>query len=157
NPLLGISRILIAAGHQVAGLSGSAFRRPIERAGIEFHALPAGADFDLSDLLSVVPELKHIPPGPEWLRVAAERVFVDAIPAQHQGLQRVLGDLSVDIVIADDMFFGVLPMLLGSRSRRPPIVLCGTSILHWRRDDMAPTFLGLPPASSEAQLKEYAA
>src|SRR5258705_516720 len=66
NPLLAISRFLIAAGHQVVGLSGSAFRKPIERAGIAFRALPAGADFDLSDIHSVAPELKTIPPGPEW-------------------------------------------------------------------------------------------
>jgi UDP:flavonoid glycosyltransferase YjiC (YdhE family) len=55
------------------------------------------------------------------------------------------------------MFFGVLPMLLGPRSKRPPIVLCGTSILHWRREDGAPLFAGLPPAATKAQLKEYAA
>jgi hypothetical protein len=36
-------------------------------------------------------------------------------------------------------------------------VLCGTSILHWRREDGAPPFLGLPPATTRAQLKEYAA
>jgi hypothetical protein len=55
------------------------------------------------------------------------------------------------------MIFGVLPMLLGPRSKRPPIVLCGTSILHWRREDEAPHFAGLPPATTQAQLKEYAA
>jgi UDP:flavonoid glycosyltransferase YjiC (YdhE family) len=55
------------------------------------------------------------------------------------------------------MFFGVLPMLLGPRSKRPPIVLCGISILHWRREDGAPHFLGLPPATTQAQLNEYAA
>src|SRR5689334_4042546 len=53
--------------------------------------------------------------------------------------------------------FGVLPKLLGPRSKRPPIVLCGTSILHWRREDGAPHFLGLLPATTQAQLMEYAA
>jgi UDP:flavonoid glycosyltransferase YjiC (YdhE family) len=48
-------------------------------------------------------------------------------------------------------------MLLGPRSTRPPIVLCGTSILHWRREDRAPLFVGLPPATTPAQRKEYAA
>jgi len=51
----------------------------------------------------------------------------------------------------------VLPMLLGPRAKRPAIVLCGTSILHWRREDGAPYFAGLPPATTSAQLKEYAA
>jgi MGT family glycosyltransferase len=157
NPLLAIGRILIAEGHEVAGLSCNALRERIEGIGAEFHPLPAGADFDLRDIISVVPELKNIPPGPEWLRVAIERLFVDTIPAQHKGLQQVLQDFPAEIIIGDDMIFGVLPMLLGPRSKRPPIVLCGTSILHWRREDGAPLFAGLPPATTQAQLEEYAA
>jgi hypothetical protein len=55
------------------------------------------------------------------------------------------------------MFFGVLPMLLGPRSKRPPIVMCGTSILHWPREDGAPLFVGLPPATTPKQRAEYVA
>jgi UDP:flavonoid glycosyltransferase YjiC (YdhE family) len=157
NPLLTIGRLLIAEGHEVVGLTGSALRERIEGIGAQFQPLPAGADFDLRDILSVVPELKDIAPGLEWLRVAIERLFVDTVPVQHKGLQQVLRDFPAEIVIGDDMFFGVLPMLLGPRSKRPPIVLCGISILHWRREDGAPHFLGLPPATTQAQLNEYAA
>ena len=157
NPLLAIGRILIAEGHEIVGLSGNALRERIEGIGADFRPLPADADFDLGDIASVVPELKHITPGPEWLRVAIERLFVDTIPAQHKGLQQVLRDFPADVIIGDDMIFGVLPMLLGPRSKRPPIVLCGTSILHWRREDEAPHFAGLPPATTQAQLQEYAA
>jgi MGT family glycosyltransferase len=157
NPLLAVGRILIAEGHEVAFLSGSALRSRIEDIGAKFHAFPAGADLDLRDLLSVVPELKDIPPGPEWMRVAFERVFADPVPAQHKGLQQVLRDFPADVIIADDTMLGVLPMLLGPRAKRPAIVLCGTSILHWRRADGAPHFVGLPPATTPAQLNEYAA
>jgi hypothetical protein len=157
NPLLTIGRILIAEGHEVVGFSGSALREPSEAIGAEFRPLPAGADFDLRDILSVVPELKNIPQGPQWLRAAIERVFIDTIPAQHKGLEQVLRDFAADVMIGDNMIFGVLPMLLGLRSKRPPIVLCGTSILHWRREDGAPHFAGLPPATTQAQLKAYAA
>jgi UDP:flavonoid glycosyltransferase YjiC (YdhE family) len=157
NPLLAIGRILLAEGHEVVGLSGNALRHRIEGIGAKFRPLPAGADFDLRDIISVVPELKDIPPGPEWLRVAIERVFVDTIPAQHRGLQQVLRDFPADVIIGDDMIFGVLPMLLGPRSKRPPVVLCGTSFLHWLREDGAPHFAGLPPATTQAQLVEYAA
>jgi MGT family glycosyltransferase len=157
NPLLAIGRILIAEGHEVVGLSGNAFRDRIEGIGAEFHPFPASADFDLRDILSVVPELKDIPPGPEWLRVAMERLFVDTIPAQHKGLQQVLRDFPADVIIGDETIFGVLPMLLGPRSKRPPVVLCGTSFLHWRREDGAPHFIGLPPATTQAQFEEYAA
>src|SRR5260221_2982845 len=156
NPLLAIGRILIAEGHEVVGLSCNALRERIEGIGAGFHPLPPGADFDLRDIISVVPELKNIPPGPQWLRVAIQRLFVDTIPAQHKGLQQVLRDFPADVIIGDDMIFGVLPMLLGPRSKRPPIVLCGTSILHWRREDGAPLFAGLPPATTQAQLEAYA-
>ena len=157
NPLLAIGSFLIAEGHEVAFLSGSALRSPIERIGARFYAFPAGADFDLRDFATVAPELKTIPPGPEWFRVAMERVFVDAIPAQHKGMQQALQEFPADIIIGDDMLFGVLPMLLGPRSKRPPIALCGTSFLHWRRDDGAPHFFGLPPATTQAERDEYAA
>jgi MGT family glycosyltransferase len=157
NPLLAIGHILIAESHEVAFLSGSALRSRIEGIGAPFHAFPAGADFDLRDIPSVAPEIKDLPPGPEWLRVIVERVFIDPVPAQHKGLQQVLRDFPADVIIGDDMMFGVLPMLLGPRAKRPAIVLCGTSILHWRREDGAPYFAGLPPATTSAQLKEYAA
>jgi hypothetical protein len=121
NPLLAIGRILIAEGHEVVGLSGNALRERIEGIGAKFRPLPAGADFDLRDIVSVVPELKNMPPGQEWLRVAIERLFVDTIPAQHKGLEQVLRDFSADVIIGDDMFFGVLPKLLGARSKRPPL------------------------------------
>jgi MGT family glycosyltransferase len=157
NPLLAIGRFLIAEGHELAFLSGSALRSRIEGIGATFYAFPAGADFDLRDFASVAPELKSIPPGPDWLRVAMERIFVDTVPAQHQGLQQVLQEFPADVIIGDDMIFGVLPMLLGPRSKRPPIVLCGTSILHWHREDGAPHFAGLRPATTQQQRDEYAA
>jgi len=157
NPLLAIGRILIAEDHEVAFLSGSALRSRIEAIGAKFHAFPTGADFDLRDHSTVAPELLTMPPGPDWLRVALERVFVDPVPAQHQGLRQMLRNFAADVIIGDDMLFGVLPMLLGPRAKRPPIVLCGTSLLHWRREDGAPHFVGLPPAVTPEQRDEYAA
>jgi MGT family glycosyltransferase len=156
NPLLAITRILLAEGHEITFLTGSAFRARIESSGAKFVSLPMGADLAGRDLLSLAPELKDIPPGLEWLRVAIERIFVDAVPAQHQGLLRALQECQADVIVGDDMFFGVLPMLLGARSKRPPFVLCGTSILHLAREDGAPNFLGLPPATTAEQRHQYA-
>jgi MGT family glycosyltransferase len=157
NPMLAIARILVGEGHEVAVYTGSAFRDRIEAAGAEFFSLPSDADFDPADPFSRIPELKVLPPGLEWLRVAIERVFIENIPAQNEGLQRLLRSFGPDLIVGDDMFFGVLPMLLDAGSRRPPIVLCGTSILHWPREDGAPIFLGLPPATTSEQREQYAA
>jgi MGT family glycosyltransferase len=156
NPLLAIVRMLRAEGHNITFLTGSAFRDRIEDSGAKFASLQGRADFDGRDFLAVAPELKDIPPGLEWFRVAIERIFVDSLPAQHQGLLQALEECQADVIVGDDMFFGVLPMLLGSRSKRPPIVLCGTSFLHLAREDGAPNFLGLPPATSEEQRRQYA-
>ena len=90
NPLLAVARILMAEGDEVVFLSGSALRERIEGIGAAFRAFPAAADIDLRDLISVVPELKTIPPGPEWRRVVVERIFVDTMLAQHEGLRQVL-------------------------------------------------------------------
>jgi MGT family glycosyltransferase len=155
NPLLAITRILLAEGHEITFLTGSAFRDRIENSGAKFVSLQGRADFDGRDFLSVAPELKDIPPGLEWFRVAIERIFVDAIPAQHQGLLQALEECQADVIVGDDMFFGVLPMLLGSLSKRPPVVLCGTSFLHLAREDGAPNFLGLPPAITDEQRRQY--
>jgi MGT family glycosyltransferase len=156
NPLLAIVHMLRADGHNITFLTGSAFRDRIENSGAKFASLQGRADFDGRDFLSVAPELKDIPPGLEWFRVAIERIFVDSLPAQHQGLLQALEECQAEVIVGDDMFFGVLPMLLGSRSKRPPIVLCGTSFLHLAREDGAPNFLGLPPAMLEEQRHQYA-
>lgn len=157
NPLLAITQILVAEGHEIALLTGTAFRARVEASGVKFLPFPEGADFDPNDVFAMVPELKTIPPGLEWFRVACERIFVDAVPAQHQGMLQALRQFPADIIIGDDMVFGVLPMLLGPRSQRPPIALCGTSFLHWARDDGAPNFLGLPPAKNDEERDQYAA
>ena len=44
NPLLGVPRVLIAEGHNVVCLSGSASRDRIESAGAGFRALPPGLE-----------------------------------------------------------------------------------------------------------------
>ncbi|HXW70314.1 MAG TPA: glycosyltransferase [Methylocella sp.] len=157
NPMLAIARILMSEDHEVAIYTGSAFRDRVEAAGAKFFSLPPDADVDPIDPFARFPEVKALPPGPDWMRVVMERFFVDNIPAQHEGLQRLLHSFGPDVILGDDCFFGVLPMLLGAPSKRPPIVLCGTSILHWPREDGAPLFLGLAPATTPKQRVEYAA
>ena len=157
NPLLAIGRILMAEGHEVAGLSANALRGRIEEIGAEFYPFPPGADFDVREVPMEASTARHLAPTPEQVRARRERIFVAPVAAQHEGLQRTLREFPADVIVADDLFFGVLPMLLGPRALRPPVVLCGTSILHWRRPDQAPIFAGLHPATSTVQLEEYAA
>jgi MGT family glycosyltransferase len=157
NPMFAIGRMLVAKGHHVVGLSANAMRERIEASGATFHALPKAADLDFQDVDAVFPELKNIPPGPEMSRFYMERGFIDPLPAQYEGLKQVLRDFPADLILGDDFFYGALPMLVGPRSERPPVILCGTMFLHYPRDDGAPNFAGLLPASTDAQRQEYAA
>jgi MGT family glycosyltransferase len=157
NPLLAVARGLIDDHHEVTFLTGTALRPRIEASGAKFRAFSGRADLDLVDINSVVPELKNIEPGLEWLHVVMRRLFVEAIPSQHAALEQAVRDIRPDVIVGDDMIFGVLPMLLGPRANRPPVVLCGTSVLHSGRDDGAPLFLGLPPAATQADRDRYAA
>jgi MGT family glycosyltransferase len=157
NPMLAIGRVLMSDGHELSVLSGTWLRDRIERAGASFRPFPGNADIDLRNIHAVAPELAEIPPGFEWLRVALQRFFIDRIAAQYQGLQQALLEFPADVIVGDDMMFGVLPMLMMPRAERPPVVLCGTSFLHWCRSDGAPHFVGLPPATSPADLERYAA
>ncbi len=155
NPLLGVAHLLRPEGHKIVCLTGSCVRDRIERAGLGFRA-PPGADFDPQDPFAVAPELKVIPPGLEWLQVAMERFLVDSIEPQYEGLRQSLQEFPADVIIGDNMFFGLLPLLLAQRAKRPPVIMCGTSFLHWYREDGAPNFLGLPPAVTQAERQKYA-
>ncbi|MEJ0096317.1 MAG: nucleotide disphospho-sugar-binding domain-containing protein [Methylocella sp.] len=157
NPLLGIGRVLIAEGHDVAVLSGSVMRTRIEAIGATFRALPEKADIDLRNIAEAFPEIKTLSPGPELSRFYFERVFIDPSIPQREGIRQVLRDFPADVIIAGSLFLGALLMLLGPRSDRPAIVICGTTPLLWHRDDGAPLVSTLPPAASDAQRREYAA
>ena len=126
NPMFSLGNILVKAGHEVVGLSGNAMRDRIEASGAKFCAFPPEADLDLRNVLAVFPELANISPGLEMSRFYSERGLIDPMRAQHEGLLQVLRDFPADVIIADNFLCGVMPMLLGPRSERPPIVLCGT-------------------------------
>lgn len=157
NPMLSIGRILIAAGHEVAVLTSDIFRSNAEEIGASFHSLPYGANLDFRKIETIIPDIAQIPLGPQRRVATLASLFVDVVPSQSAGLDKVLADYPADVILADNTFFGIFPMLLGPRSARPAIAVCGTMFLHAPRDDGAPTFLGLPPARTAAERIAYAA
>jgi MGT family glycosyltransferase len=156
NPLLSVGRILIADGHEVVGLSSTYLRDRIEAIGATFRGFLAEADFDIRNASEMFAELKATPPGPKQLRMILERGFVDFMLPQYQSVKAAMREFPFDIIVGDHLMLGVLPMLLGPRSQRPPVALLGTTYLLSRRDDGAPNDAGIPPASSEKQREEYA-
>jgi MGT family glycosyltransferase len=157
NPLLAIAHGLLDDGHEVTILTGSGMRPRVEAAGAKFRSFTGEADFEPGEVIKTLPDFATLPRGPERSLLIMSRFLVDPIPAQYEGLQQAIHEDRPDIIVADDMVLGVLPMLLGSRADRPAIVVCGTSVLHVARDDGAPLSLGLAPAATQADRDRYAA
>jgi UDP:flavonoid glycosyltransferase YjiC (YdhE family) len=155
TPILAVARILVDHGHDVLVTSASAFRARIEASGARFAPLPFGADMDLSDIDALFTGRKHLAPGLPQLAFDFKHLFINTIPAQFSGLDRLLQQFPAELIVADTMFGGCLPFLLGARARRPAIVGLGVTCLLTRRDDGAPVGLGLPPAADAETLARY--
>jgi MGT family glycosyltransferase len=157
NPMIVAGRVLKNAGHTVAFYTGKLFREKIEAAGMRFFPLPADVDHDMRDIDAAFPERKNHAPGIPQLIFGVNALFVDTIPSQFRGLRVLLREFSPDLIMYETSFCGMLPLLLGPRSLRPPSVYLGISTLQLARQDGAPWGSGLPPAANAAQREEYAA
>jgi UDP:flavonoid glycosyltransferase YjiC (YdhE family) len=156
NPLLSVGRAAQNQGHEVVALCAHALRDLIEASGATFRPFPPIADFDLRNVDTEFPGFTDVNPGPDRNLFIVKKAFVDTIPAQHEAIRQVLQDFPADVILAESFLFGILPMLLGPRSERPPILMLGTMPLHLHRDDGAPPFGGQPPATNEAQREQNA-
>jgi hypothetical protein len=90
-------------------LSAHALRKQIEDSGVAFRGFRPPADFDMRRIADEFPGYSDIPDGPERLLWIIKKVFLDPIPAQHDGIQQVLQHFPADVILADDFFFGALP------------------------------------------------
>jgi UDP:flavonoid glycosyltransferase YjiC (YdhE family) len=147
GPLLAIGRHLADAGHRVIALTGSGFADAARSAGLESVPLPGRADFDERDEAGLLPDL-HRYRGLALSRYQVEQTFVATIPDQYRGVRAILDREPVDVIVVDSFFAGVLPLLEGERSARPPIVGIGIGPLVQVSRDVAPFNTALPPSST---------
>jgi MGT family glycosyltransferase len=82
------------------------------------------------------------------LNLAVRAFFSEPLVDQHYGLDQILRTRSIDLILVDSFFFGILPLLLGPRSNRPPIVCCGVNPMLLTGIDAGPT---APPARTAAE------
>jgi UDP:flavonoid glycosyltransferase YjiC (YdhE family) len=153
NPALNVGSILVKAGHEVVFTSGQSFRARAESCGLRFISSPASGTEDMLDVNSRFPERNRIPVGPDRALFDFKNVFCDPIPAQYQGLLSILETYPADVIMADNLFGGILPFLL-KRNARPLIVGLGVNPLLFHRDDHAPFGLGLPPVDPASPAAE---
>jgi MGT family glycosyltransferase len=144
-PLLAVSQHLVDRGHEVVVHTGSLFREQAEATGARFVAFRPEIDIDYRQLDERFPERRKITPGPAQFCFGLKHIFADAIPHQCAGIRDIRRDFAMDAIIADTMFCGTFPLLLGSPEKRVPIVALGITALALSSADTAFFGTALPP------------
>lgn len=113
-PLRAIGKQLISRGYEVTFVTSSAYKTLMEGDGASFVSLEGYSDFTEADIDPKWPVRKTLPPGPIQLAYDLEHCFVDAIPSQHEALQKALRKLKdrypdrKTVIVSGKWFFLVL-------------------------------------------------
>lgn len=120
GPTKPVVEALVAAGHDVAVITGARYRETFAELGAEVTTLPAEVDFDETDLNG------SIPGRAERSGLALARfelgTFVGAMPAQLATIDEHL-TRGVDAVLCDPLFMA--GMALALREQRPRVLTLG--------------------------------
>jgi UDP:flavonoid glycosyltransferase YjiC (YdhE family) len=155
-PLLAIARRLVDDGHQVVFFTTEHYRDNVVATGAQF--VPFAADYDAHDLMVANPDREAASKrGMRGVKDDLRRIFLGPVPGQFGGLTEILGDGAADAVVFDTMFLGALPLGLGPRSSRPPLVCIGVLPLASTSRDTAPFGLALQPGTGTASRLRNAA
>jgi MGT family glycosyltransferase len=136
-PLLAIGQHLAGLGHRVLVHTSSQFRPQVEAAGATLVPFEAVIDYDYRTLGTRYPAWRQLSGGHARLCFGLRHFFADAIAPQLAGLRAVLAGYKVDAILVDTMFCGTLPLLLGARAARPPVLAIGISALPLSSCDTA--------------------
>ncbi|MFI6099243.1 glycosyltransferase [Lentzea sp. NPDC051213] len=142
-PLLPIARALTARGHRVRWYTGRVFADRITAVGAEFVAMDPSIDHNGRNVDELFPQRVKLK-GVAKLRYDMNAVFLDPIPTQVTGLQRVLAERPADLVLHDTAFVGaaLLEPLGGPRA-----VSVGVTPMMLPAPDVPPFGPGLKPGS----------
>ncbi len=147
--MIAIGRQLIADGWTVAVLTSAHFRERVERAGLEHIALPSECDFDERDLNGQFAGRARMP-GFLRSRYDLEHLFIRTISAQHDRLAALLAERDIDVVLAENLFLGVLPLLSAAQANRPYVAAVCMTPLMANSADTAPFGPGFAPSTTRA-------
>ncbi|MDC9821220.1 glycosyltransferase [Pectobacterium polonicum] len=154
-PLLTIARYLVEQGNDVTLFSGALFREQAEAVGVGFIPFSDEIDFDYRHLEQHFPLRATLPPGNAQMALALKNFFAAPIPLLDRQLRDALAKTHADLLIVENCFYGVLPLLLSGP--RPPVIAVGVTPLSYSTRDSV--FYGprippklLPPDLSHEQL-----
>jgi UDP:flavonoid glycosyltransferase YjiC (YdhE family) len=144
-PMLDIGAGLQALGHDVVVVTGGEFTDEVRTAGLRL--------IELADEVSISPPprlpamVRRLPDQARrfWLgRTELDAVFIKPLAAEAASVCSAIRQGTVDAILADVAFTGVLPLLLRDEPR-PPIVVCGVGPLTLSSADTPPFGMAWQP------------
>lgn len=145
-PMLSAAAGLVARGHEVTVLTGARFAEATAATGAEHVALPPQADYDDRDIDAAFPQRRELK-GIAQLKSDVVNTFIDPMPHQYRAVCELLDTRDIDVLVSEGAATGAVPLALGARGSRPPIIGCGVVPLTVGSRDTAPYGLALPPMS----------
>lgn len=130
NPLLSIASLLVEAGHEIAVQVDEHLRAAVETASHRFLSEIPNARTSADYYFANYPERMQKSPGMEMTGYDLVHFFARNIPAWSASLKMALYDFQADLILADSLYWGTLPMLVGPRDKRPAIAHLGVSVVN---------------------------
>jgi UDP:flavonoid glycosyltransferase YjiC (YdhE family) len=153
NPLLSIASLLVESGHEVAVQVNEDLRPAVEAAGYRFLSEIPNAQTSAAYYLDNYPVRMQKSPGMEMTGYDLVHFFARNIAAQSASLKMALFDFRADLILADSIYWGTLPMLVGPRDKRPAIAHLGVSVVNIASGRNIPMRPGETPEQRDAELR----
>ncbi|HDX8454695.1 TPA: glycosyltransferase [Aeromonas hydrophila] len=134
NPMLAAARLLVAQGHRVLMLCGALFEQRIREAGAEFVPFAPEVDFDYRALERHFPERASLS-GTAQMALALKRFFAAPMARHDSHLRALIAAEGVDLLLVENGFYGVLPLLQQRDGRRLPILMLGVNPVSFSSPD----------------------
>jgi MGT family glycosyltransferase len=153
KPMLPVAQHLVRDGHQVFFQTSDIFSAQVEATGSQFVPLLGNANYDYHRFGELIPELWTAASPLDQAIIYTKHVFADRIADQYRGLQQMIAEKNIDLVMTDVLFLGELPLLLSGESH-PPVIACGVIAPSWT-DPAFSIFTG-PDATPEGRARNIA-
>ncbi|KAA1184341.1 glycosyltransferase [Photorhabdus heterorhabditis] len=145
-PMLKIAESLIAQGHQVTMLTGALFRQQVEALNAQFAPFDEQIDFDYRHLEQHFPNRAQLPPGNVQMALAFKNFFSAPIPLLDRQLRQIIREQQAELLIAENCFYGILPLLQKEKAHRLPVIVVGITPLAYSSKDSVFWGPRIPPA-----------
>ncbi|RAX01751.1 MULTISPECIES: glycosyltransferase [unclassified Photorhabdus] len=151
-PMLKVTQSLIAQGHQVTVFTGALFRQQVEALNAQFIPFDEQIDFDYRHLKQRFPDRAHLPPGNLQMALAFKDFFCTPIPFLDRQLQQIIHEQQAELLIAENCFYGILPLLQKEKAHRLPVIIIGITPLAYSSKDSIFWGPRIPPALLPSEL-----